>query len=182
MLQQLQSQRPIVAKFGRNVAALSELCFETDAQNLKLIVDNVSERFDELASAFRERGDALTASLEQSSQLGDRLNMFLANLATALDQLRAQEPPSCRPPVLRRQMAEMDAISALLRQKEPSYVATRAQAQEAMQQANASGRPPPMAELPQRLEELEHRWLELNSGAQFRRQQLEVIRRHHKFL
>jgi hypothetical protein len=44
MLQQIQTQRPMVAKFERNVAALSELCSETDDQNLKQISENVAER------------------------------------------------------------------------------------------------------------------------------------------
>jgi hypothetical protein len=88
-----------------------------------------------LAAAFRERGDVLTSSLEQSSQLGDRLNMFLTNLASALDQLRAQEPASSRPPVLRRQLAEIGAIFELLRLREPTHGAMKAQAQEAIAKA-----------------------------------------------
>ena len=128
--------------------------------------------FDELAGAFRERGDVLTASLDQSSQLGDRLNMFLSNLTNALDQLRAQEPPSCRPPVLRRQLAECLAIFELLRQKEPSLAAMKAQCQEQLVQARSEQA---MAEMQQRLAELDHHWMELRSGAEFRQKMLEAL-------
>lgn len=44
MLQQIQSQRPMVAKFERNVSALAELCADADEQNLKQIAENVAER------------------------------------------------------------------------------------------------------------------------------------------
>lgn len=80
MLQAVQAQRPIVGKFERNIVALSELCSPTDSTNLRQIADQVLERFNDLANGFRERGDALASTIEQSSEFTDRLNMFLANL------------------------------------------------------------------------------------------------------
>ncbi|KAI3410026.1 hypothetical protein GPALN_006390 [Globodera pallida] len=174
MLQQIQGQRPMVAKFDRNVTALSELCSEADEQNLKHIAENVAERFDDLANAFRERGDALSSSIEQCSQLTDRLNIFLSNLSNALDQLRAQESASCRPPVLRRQIAENGAIFDLLRQKEQHFCAMKAQAQEVLARAGPNQQPM-VADMSQRLEEMDQRWLELHSGAEYRRTHLEAL-------
>ncbi|KAL3114470.1 hypothetical protein niasHT_019974 [Heterodera trifolii] len=174
MLQQIQSQRPMVAKFERNVAGLSELCSEADEQNLKQIAENVAERFDDLVTAFRERGDALSTSIEQCSQLTDRLNIFLTNLSNALDQLRAQEAPSCRPAVLRRQIDENGAIFDLLRQKEDHFRAMKAQAQDVLTRAGPNQQQM-VADMAQRLEEMDQRWLELHSGAEYRRSHLEAL-------
>lgn len=80
MLQAIQSQRSLISKFDRNITALSELCSEVDATNLRQISDSVVERFSDLSTAFRERGEALASTIEQSSEFSDRLNIFLVNL------------------------------------------------------------------------------------------------------
>nr|CAD2190324.1 unnamed protein product [Meloidogyne enterolobii] len=181
ILQQIQSQRPMVNKFERNVAALRELCSEIDEQNLKQISENVAERFEELVHAFQERGDVLTSSLEHSAHLGDRLNMLLSNLSAALEQLHSQEPPSSRPPIIRRQLAEMSAMFDLLHQREPSFLAMKTQCSEQIELAkqqnlNSGQEPSTLAEMhQQRLAELDTRWTELKQAAEGRRLQLETI-------
>nr|CAD2200604.1 unnamed protein product [Meloidogyne enterolobii] len=181
ILQQIQSQRPMVNKFERNVAALRELCSEIDEQNLKQISENVAERFEELVHAFHERGDVLTSSLEHSAHLGDRLNMLLSNLSAALEQLHSQEPPSSRPPIIRRQLAEMSAMFDLLHQREPSFLAMKTQCSEQIELAkqqnlNSGQEPSTLAEMhQQRLAELDTRWTELKQAAEGRRLQLETI-------
>uniref|UniRef100_A0A915MYH2 Uncharacterized protein n=1 Tax=Meloidogyne javanica TaxID=6303 RepID=A0A915MYH2_MELJA len=181
ILQQIQSQRPMVNKFERNVAALRELCSEIDEQNLKQISENIAERFEELVHAFQERGDVLTSSLEHSAHLGDRLNMLLSNLSAALEQLHSQEPPSSRPPIIRRQLAEMSAMFDLLHQREPSFLAMKTQCSEQIELAkqqnlNSGQEPSTLAEMhQQRLAELDTRWTELKQAAEGRRLQLETI-------
>uniref|UniRef100_A0A915N437 GAR domain-containing protein n=1 Tax=Meloidogyne javanica TaxID=6303 RepID=A0A915N437_MELJA len=181
ILQQIQSQRPMVNKFERNVAALRELCSEIDEQNLKQISENIAERFEELVHAFQERGDVLTSSLEHSAHLGDRLNMLLSNLSAALEQLHSQEPPSSRPPIIRRQLAEMSAMFDLLHQREPSFLAMKTQCSEQIELAkqqnlNYGQEPSTLAEMhQQRLAELDTRWTELKQAAEGRRLQLETI-------
>lgn len=122
-----------------------------------------SSGFDELSTAFRERGDALSGSIEQCSQLADRLNVFLANLSNALDQLRAQEHASCRPVVLQRQIAETSTIFGLLQQKEQSFRSMKEQAQEVLAQTGPNQQAT-VADIAQRLDELDQRWLEVNGS------------------
>lgn len=138
MLQSIQAQRPIIAKFDRNITALSELCSAADADNLREINEQVTERFTELANAFKERGDALNSTIEQSSQFSDRLNVFLANLDGAAAQLRQAEPPSARPPVLNRQLVDNAQVMELLKQKEAAFRAMKESAQEVLMQSRAT--------------------------------------------
>lgn len=120
--------------------------------------------FDELSTAFHERGEALSSSIEQCSQLTDRLNLFLSNLSNALDQLRAQDPASCRPPILRRQIADNGAIVDLLLQKEQTFRTLKEQAQEALAQKEQQQQGTTVVEMGQRLEELDQRWMEVSGG------------------
>lgn len=136
MLVQIQNQKPMTAKFERNVSALSEICSEGDAKNLKKISNEVMERFNDLTKAFNERGEALSSLIEHSSQLGDRLSVFMNNLEMALGQLKSQEMASCRPPILRKQLAEADSIAQSTLQKEPIFLQLKQNAQEFIDSTN----------------------------------------------
>lgn len=138
MLQFIQGQRPITSKFERNVAALSDLCSESDSKHLKHIANEVLERFNDLANAFKERGDALATTIEQSSQFSDRLNVFLSNLEGAVQQIRNSEPASARPSVLRRQLADNQAILEALTKKEEAFSAMKSNAHEFLIQAKGN--------------------------------------------
>lgn len=135
MLQFIQGQRPITSKFERNIAALSDLCSESDSKHLRHIANEVLERFNDLANAFNERGDALAATIEKSSQFSDRLNVFLSNLEGAVQQVRNSEPASARPSVLKRQLVDNQAILEALIRKEESFSAMKLNAQEFLIQA-----------------------------------------------
>lgn len=90
----------MASKFERNVNALSELCSQTDALHLNQICAENMRRFDDLSTAFIERGEALSTMIEQSSELKDRLNSFLENLEMVFRSATSMEPPSSRPPVI----------------------------------------------------------------------------------
>lgn len=138
MLQAIHNQRLLISKFERNITALSELCSETDSKSLRQISDSIVERFNELSTAFRERGDALASTIEQSSEFSDRLNLFLANLQGALNQIRHSEPASARLPILQQQLADNLKILELIKQKADSFKSMKSNAQEMLLQAKGN--------------------------------------------
>lgn len=180
MSQAIQSQRLLISKFERNITALSELCSESDSISLRQISDSIVERFNDLSTAFRERGDALASTIEQSSEFSDRLNIFLANLQGALNQIRHSEPASARLPILKQQIADNLEILELVKHKEDSFKAMKSNAQEVLLQAK--GNEPAVRglnlnkyflfkkivfnlEISQNIDVLDDLWLELNSNS-----------------
>lgn len=127
----------MVTKFERNSQTLGELMSEQDAVNLQQIADQLVGRFQQLTAAFRERGEALNATIEQSSQFSDRLDVFLSNLEGAASQIRNSDPASCRSQLLKRQLDDNTSILDLLRAKEGAFNRMKENAQEVMVQGRS---------------------------------------------
>lgn len=88
--QSIQSQKPLLDRFEKNVAALEELCDEEDALQLDKIAEGLEQRYEEVRDAVRNRALALESAIEHSSQFTDRLDVILAKLGGAAVQVNSK--------------------------------------------------------------------------------------------
>jgi ABC-type transporter Mla subunit MlaD len=106
-LQQIvHAHKPIIEKFEKTAAALIALCGHDDISRIRDSADLLSGRYDAIRDSIRARGMALDASIQESSQFSDKLDLILANLEGAAGQVRNPEPIAAHPDRIRDQIAD----------------------------------------------------------------------------
>lgn len=158
--------KPVLDRMNKAGHALTNIVQEPDAKQVKRMMDNINERYNNLKTDVRKQQAVLDAALQETSQFTDRLDGLLKALASTLDQLRNAEPISSHPERIQEQIYENNQIIDDLSTKRPAYENISEIARDIINKARGSD-DPAVRDIQNKLNKLNDYWTQCNnlSGA-----------------
>lgn len=176
----INEHKPVVDRLNKTGQSLMSIVQEQNAKQVKRMLDNINDRYNNLKVKLREGQSILDSALAETSQFADKMDGLLKSLANTLDQLKNAEPISVHPERIQQQMYDNNAILDDLDKKRGPYETISQMARDLI---NKAGRDEPsVRDISNKLSKLNDYWSQCNTLANNRKNALnEAMRLAKKF-
>ncbi|UXI17137.1 cathepsin O-like cysteine peptidase protein [Sarcoptes scabiei] len=117
----INEHKPVLEKLNKTGQSLINIVQESSAKQLKRLMDDINERFNNLKVKLKDQQLILDSALQETSQFSGKIDGLLRTLQDLLDQLKNAEPISAHPPKIQEQIHENDSIIDELSKRKMAY-------------------------------------------------------------
>lgn len=117
----INEHKPVLEKLNKTGQSLINIVQERDGKQVKRLMDDINDRFNNLKIKLRDQQLILDSALQETSQFTDKLDGLLRTLMDILEQLKNAEPISAHPERIREQINDNDSIIDELNKRKMAY-------------------------------------------------------------
>lgn len=160
----ITEHKPIVERLNKTGQSLINIVQDKDAKQVKRMMDNINERYNNLKFKLREQQAVLDSALQETSQFADKLDGLLNALMHILNQLKNMEPISIHPDRIQDQIYDINSIIDDLEQRRGAFETTCQVASSIISKAGRSDEPS-VRDMNNKLNKLKDTWNQCNTLA-----------------
>ncbi|KAI2799657.1 hypothetical protein BLOT_011563 [Blomia tropicalis] len=167
----INEHKPVVDRLNKTGQSLINVVQDKDAKQVRRMMDNINDRYNNLKTQMREQQSILDSALAETSQFADKMDGLLKSLANTLDQLKNAEPISAHPERIQGQIYDNNVILDDLEKRRGPYETISQMARDIINKAGRSDEPS-VRDIHNKLNKLNDYWNQCNTLANNRKNAL----------